>query len=236
MKPSYYLEPDAEKMRTFFRSFSLPEDVLADLEKISIHKIWIDEADNSWELEYDCAQPVQAGLLDTVTKQFTSFFALKSLYWKKREPENRSEETIRTETEQKRTEILQNANTQAQSMVNDASQKANQMVEQATQDANSLMERANHEASACIEAAKAEAQHIIQDAEKKAQELVEEENIVRRARVESEELRESAKADAANLHKNTLDYIDSLLAETDRKMSELINNIRLERNEIRNHR
>ena len=47
---------------------------------------------------------------------------------------------------------------------------------------------------------------------------------------------DAAKADAANLHKNTLDYIDSLLAETDRKMSELINNIRLERNEIRNHR
>ena len=146
------------------------------------------------------------------------------------------EETIRTETEQKRTEILQNASNQAQSMVNDASQKANQMVDQATQDANALMDRANHEAAACIDAAKAEAQHIIQDAEKKAQELVEEESIVRRARVESEELRESAKADAANLHKNTLDYIDSLLAETDRKMSELINNIRLERNEIRNHR
>ena len=86
------------------------------------------------------------------------------------------------------------------------------------------------------QAAKAEAQRIIQDAEKKAAELVEEENIVRRAKVESEELRESAKEDAANLHRNTLDYIDSLLAETDRKMSELINNIRLERNEIRNRR
>ena len=82
----------------------------------------------------------------------------------------------------------------------------------------------------------AEAQRIVQDAEKKAAELVEEENIVRRAKVESEELRESAKEDAANLHRNTLDYIDSLLAETDRKMSELINNIRLERNEIRNRR
>ncbi len=146
------------------------------------------------------------------------------------------EETIRTETEQKRNEILQNASSQAQTMVNEASVKASKMVEQANQDANSLMERANHDAAACVEAAKAEAQHIIQDAEKKAQELVEEENIVRRARVESEELRENAKADAANLHKNTLDYIDSLLAETDRKMSELINNIRLERNEIRNHR
>ena len=146
------------------------------------------------------------------------------------------EETIRTETEQKRTEILESANAQAQNMVNDATQKSRQMMEQANQEANSLMDRAGQEASACVEAAKAEAQRIVQDAEKKAQELVEEESIVRRARVESEELRESAKADAANLHKNTLDYIDSLLAETDRKMSELINNIRLERNEIRNHR
>ena len=74
------------------------------------------------------------------------------------------------------------------------------------------------------------------EAEKKANELVEEESIVRRARVESEELRENARQEAANLHKNTLDYIDSLLAETDRKMSELINNIRLERSEIQNHR
>ena len=146
------------------------------------------------------------------------------------------EETIRTETEQKRTEIIESANARAQSTVAEANQKAHQMVDQASQDAASLMDRANHDAAACVESAKAEAARIIQDAEKKAQELVEEENIVRRARVESEELRESAKADAANLHKNTLDYIDSLLAETDRKMSELINNIRLERNEIRNHR
>ena len=146
------------------------------------------------------------------------------------------EETIRTETEQKRTEILESASAQAQNMVNESSQKAQQMMDQASRDAAALMDRASKEASACVEAAKAEASHIIADAEKKAQELVEEENIVRRARVESEELRENAKADAANLHKNTLDYIDSLLAETDRKMSELINNIRLERNEIRNHR
>ena len=69
-----------------------------------------------------------------------------------------------------------------------------------------------------------------------ASQLVEEESIVRRARVESDELRESARQETAELHKNTLDYMDSLLAETDRKLSELINNIRLERNEIRNHR
>ena len=146
------------------------------------------------------------------------------------------EETIRSETEQKRAEILESASANAQNTLNEANQKAHMMVDQATKDANAMMERASQEAAACLEAAKAEAAHIVQDAEKKAQELVSEENIVRRARVESEELRENAKADAANLHKNTLDYIDSLLAETDRKMSDLINNIRLERNEIRNHR
>ena len=142
------------------------------------------------------------------------------------------EETIRSETEQKRREILESANMTAQNTLNESSQKAQAMMEQA----NALMDRASQEAKGCVEAAKGEAQRIIAEAEKKAAELVEEENIVRRARVESEELRESAKEDAANLHRNTLDYIDSLLAETDRKMSELINNIRLERNEIRNRR
>ena len=146
------------------------------------------------------------------------------------------EENIRNKTEQDSKEIIDAANTQAQNTLNETSQKIRSMMENATQEANSLTEHANQQAAACVEAAKAEAQRIIQDAEKKAAELVEEENIVRRARVESEELRESAKEDAANLHRNTLDYIDSLLAETDRKMSELINNIRLERNEIRNRR
>ena len=146
------------------------------------------------------------------------------------------EETIRAETEQKRKEIVDSANTQAQKTLTESTQQARDMMEQANREANALMDRANQEAAGCVEAAKAEAQRIVQEAEKKATELVEEENIVRRAKVESEELRESAKEDAANLHRNTLDYIDSLLAETDRKMSELINNIRLERNEIRNRR
>lgn len=146
------------------------------------------------------------------------------------------EETIRNETESKRKEILENASAQAQNMVNEASQNAQQMMDQANHSASELMERANKEASARVEAAAAEATRLLEDAEKKAQQLVEEESIVRRARVECDELRESARQEAAELHKNTLDYMDSLLAETDRKLSELLNNIRLERNEIRNHR
>ena len=146
------------------------------------------------------------------------------------------EEAIRTETEQKKNEILDNANRQAQNMVNEASQNAQQMMEQATREANALMDRATKEATARMEAAASEAKRMLEDAENKARQLVEEENIVRRARVECDELRESARQEAAELHKNTLDYMDSLLADTDRKLSELINNIRLERNEIRNHR
>jgi cell division septum initiation protein DivIVA len=146
------------------------------------------------------------------------------------------EETIRIETEQKKKEILENASIQAQNMVNEATQNSQQMMEQANKDAVSLVEHANQEASARVEAAAAEASRMLEDAENKARQMVEEESIVRRARVECEELRESARQEATELHKNTLDYMDSLLAETDRKLSELLNNIRLERNEIRNHR
>ena len=146
------------------------------------------------------------------------------------------EETIRNETEMKKKEILENASTQAQNMVNEATQNAQQIMEQANREANALMDRATQEVTARMEAVNAETSRMLKDAEKKAQQLVEEESIVRRARVECDELRESARQEAAELHKNTLDYMDSLLAETDRKLSELINNIRLERNEIRNHR
>ncbi len=154
-----------------------------------------------------------------------------------------NEETLRAEWEQKRNEMMNNANIQVQDQLNEATQKANQMAEQASQmveqasrDANTIKENATNEANAYVEDARNKAAQIVEEGEKKAAELVDKENIVRRARVESEELLENARQEAANLHKNTLDYIDSLLADTDRKMSELINNIRLERNEIQNHR
>ena len=47
MKPSCFLIPDAEKIRSFFRSFSLPKDNNADLGTINVSKIWIDEAENN---------------------------------------------------------------------------------------------------------------------------------------------------------------------------------------------
>ena len=55
----------------------------------------------------------------------------------------REEETIRTETEQKRKEMLDNAQTQSQNMVNEASQKAQQLMEQANYEANTLVDKAS---------------------------------------------------------------------------------------------
>lgn len=148
----------------------------------------------------------------------------------------KEEETIRRETEQKRKELLEDAQLKSQNMLTEAGQKAQQLMEQANHESAAMLEKATQEANSRMEAAAAECRRMVEEAEKKAQQLVEEESIVRRARVECEELRESARQETAELHKNTLDYMDSLLAETDRKLSELINNIRLERNEIRNHR
>ena len=90
MKPSFYLEPDAEKMRSFFRTFSLHEDLIADLKKISISKIWIDEADNNWELEYTHSESIDSRLPDALTGQIINYFNLKKLCWKKPEQETSS--------------------------------------------------------------------------------------------------------------------------------------------------
>ncbi len=148
----------------------------------------------------------------------------------------KEEETIRTETEQNRTQILNDANNQAQEMVTQASNKANSMMEQATYEANAMLDKAQKDATAGLEAARAEAERIVQEAQKKAKELVEEENIVRRARVESEEIREKTRQEMNQLRKNTLDFVDAQLAGVDRSLSEVLNGIRMERNEVRNRR
>ena len=148
----------------------------------------------------------------------------------------RAEETIRTETEAKRTQILREAQAKADSIEADANKQAHEFAEQVKQEAAAIMEKANQEASACVEAARAEAARMLEDAEKKARQMIEEENILRRARLESEELREKTQQETAQLRKNTLDFVDRTLMEADRSVSELLNSIRVERNEVRNHR
>ena len=82
MKPSYYLEPDAEKIRSFFRSFSLHKDLTVDLERININKIWIDEAENCWEMEYSYPAQPNPGLLNILSEHIKNSFSLKELTWK----------------------------------------------------------------------------------------------------------------------------------------------------------
>ena len=158
-----------------------------------------------------------------------------------------AEATIRAETEAKKNEILTAAqnqaeqlanetNAQAQDLMDRANQEARALMDRANQEANTLMDKANQEATACVEAARAEAARMIEDAEKKARQMVEEENIVRRARVESDEIREKAQQETAQLQKNALEFVDRQLMEADRSISEMLNAIRLERNEVRNRR
>ena len=148
----------------------------------------------------------------------------------------REEETIRTETETRRKQIIGEAEAKAKGIEEDANAQAREFAEQVKKDAAALMEKANQEASACVEAARAEAARMLEDAEKKARQLIEEENIVRRARAESEEIREKTQMETAQLRKNTLDFVDRQLMDADRSISEMLNAIRLERNEVRNHR
>ena len=148
----------------------------------------------------------------------------------------RAEETIRRETEEKKNQILSDAKSEAERIEADANAQAREFAEQVKQEANAVLEKANQDASACVEAARAEASRMLEDAEKKARQMVEEETIVRRARVESDEIRERVQQETAQLRKNTLDFVDRQLLDADRSISELLNAIRLERNEVRNRR
>ena len=148
----------------------------------------------------------------------------------------KEEETIRRETEEKRQQILTEAQNQAQQLAQETENQARSLMDRANQEAAALMDRANQEAAACVDAARAEAARMYEDAEKKARQMVEEESIVRRARQESEELREKPQQETAQLRKNALDFVDRQLTDADRSISEMLNAIRLERNEVRNRR
>lgn len=148
----------------------------------------------------------------------------------------KNDQTIRRETEEKKNQILSEAQAAAQKGLRDAENQARGMMDQANQQAHAMLEQANQEAASCVEAARAEAARMLEDAEKKARQLIEEENIVRRARVESDEIREKAQQETAQLRKNALDFVDRQLMDADRSISEMLNAIRLERNEVRNRR
>lgn len=77
---------------------------------------------------------------------------------------------------------------------------------------------------------------ILEEAQRKSQNLISQEEIVRKARVEASEMQDSAVSETTQLRKNTYDYLDELLGAADQKLTELLNDLRLERTELNNHR
>ncbi len=108
--------------------------------------------------------------------------------------------------------------------VNEANQKAQQILASA--------KKTEEEAKSCVEAGRAEAMRIVEEAQRHAAALVSKEEIVRRARVEVKEMQENAQAQLANVRRNTFDYLDNLMAQADQAMAGLINDLRMERNEL----
>ena len=72
----------------------------------------------------------------------------------------------------------------------------------------------------------------MEEAQRHAAALVAQEEIVRRARVEVKEMQEAAQAQLSAVRRRTFDYLDSVMAQADQNLSGLINEVRMERNEL----
>lgn len=143
---------------------------------------------------------------------------------------------IQQQAEQDRTAMLRDAQNQAQQMLQDAQQKSQAATSAAEYAAQETHRKSQEEATSCVEAARAEAARILEDAQRRAQALVGQEEIVRRARVEAKELKEGAQEEILQVRQNTFDYLDGLMEAMDRRLSETINDLRMERTELNNHR
>ena len=114
----------------------------------------------------------------------------------------------------------------------EAQKKINSMTAAANAAAAECQRKAEEEAHSTVEAGRAEASRIIEEAQRHANALVAQEEIVRRARVEVKEMQEATQAQLAQLRRNTFDYLDNMLAQTDQHLGGLINELRMERNEL----
>lgn len=155
----------------------------------------------------------------------------------------REDAAIRAQTAQDCSEALTNAQNRAKQMIADAQnqvaqaqaevKKAGETAQRTVQEAQ---QRAQDEANRMIQQANQEAAAIRAKAEQERNELVSHENVYRVATVEAEELRESTRKELLQIRQNTFDYLDNVMGEVDRCLSSLSNDIRMERNELNNHR
>ena len=150
---------------------------------------------------------------------------------------------IRAQTAQDCSEALNGAQERARQMIADAQnqvnqaqmevKKANDAAQRTVQEAS---QRAQDETARLIQQANQEAAAIRAKAEQDRDELVCQENVYRVATVEAEEIRESTRKELLQIRQNTFDYLDNVMGEVDRCLNSLSNDIRMERNELNNHR
>lgn len=142
----------------------------------------------------------------------------------------------RTAADQEAGQKIADADHYAADKMSKADQQASATVAQANQTAQQTIAQATQEATAIMEGARAEAQRVMQDAAAKADQMVEEEEILRRARAAAGEATADAQAEMARLRQMTFDYLDNVMDHIDRSLSESLSDLRMERNELNNHR
>lgn len=155
----------------------------------------------------------------------------------------RDDNIIRAQAAQDCQEALTDAQNKAQGMIADAQQQL-QQAQVELQNARATAEQiiadaqrqATDEANRIIAQANQEAANIVAKGEAERDELVSQENVYRVATVEAEELRENTRKEMGMVRQNTFDYLDNIMGEVDRCLNSLVNDLRMERAELNNHR
>ena len=81
MKPDHFLIPENEKIQVFFLSLFKSESERMKVTQIYTEKIWIDEKENTWDIEYTCPVSVGSELLDTLADGIKKQFRLNYVCW-----------------------------------------------------------------------------------------------------------------------------------------------------------
>ena len=81
MKPGHFLIPENDKIQVFFQSLFKSESDRMKVTQIYTEKIWIDEKENTWDIEYTCPVSVGSELLDTLADGIKKQFRLNYVCW-----------------------------------------------------------------------------------------------------------------------------------------------------------
>ena len=145
-------------------------------------------------------------------------------------------DAIQQQTDQECTARLREATQKATSTVADAEAKAAAAKTEAERSAQETIQQAQAQANQLVEAARQEAARVQEEAMRRANALVSREEIVRRAHVEASETQERTQAEMAQLRSATFDYLDQIIGQADRHLSDLLTDLRNEHADLNSHR